>query len=101
MTPEAAVALARSKNHVVIIHKGRAFFNTTDESEAEKWRERGATLIPHYEEHEIAVRRKKGKRTVQGWEVHMLGALNVILAFNEDGDEVNVTNDALLGAVRG
>jgi hypothetical protein len=100
MTPEAAVALARSKGHVVIVHKGAVFFNTTDEAEAEKWRKLGANLVPHYDDIEIANRRKKGRRTVQGWEVHILGVLAPVIEEDADGDEVVVTAQALLAAAR-
>ena len=100
MTPEEAVSKIREDNHLVIVHRGAVFFNTTDKTEAERWQKLGATLIPHYDTPEIEHRAKKGRRTTQGWEVHVLGALTPEWTTDDDGDEVNVTNDALLAAAR-
>jgi len=100
MTPEEAVAAVRKADHIVIIHRGTAFFNTTDFSEAQRWQKLGATLIPHYNHDEVEHRAKKGRRTVPGWEVHLLGAVAPVYDTDADGDEVNVTNDALLAAAR-
>ena len=100
MTPEAVVAAARKKKHIVIVHRGSAFFNTTDSAEAEKWAAQGARIVPHYTESEIQTRSKKGRRTTQGWEVHLLGAVERIETPDADGDLVDITNDLLLAAAR-
>lgn len=99
MTPEEVIAAVRKAKRIVLVHRGQVFFNTTDEAEAEKWLKLGAYLEPHYSDVEIASRRKKGRRTIQGWEVHLLGACEPVY-IEQDGDEVNVTNDALLAAAR-
>lgn len=100
MTPEAAVAAVRKAGHIVIIHRGQVFFNTSNEAEAYKWEEKGALLVPHYTEEERQHRAKKGKRTQQGWEVHILGALTRIEVEDTDGDLVDLTKDHLLLAAR-
>lgn len=89
----------RKAGHVVIVHRGEVFFNTWDEPEARKWEDKGAILVPHWEELELAIRRKK-KVTTQGWEVHFLGALTRIELEDVDGDLVDVTKDELLAAAR-
>lgn len=100
MTPGEAVALVRKAGHIVIIHRGEVFFNTTNEAEALKWEEKGALLVPHYDAIELEHRRKKGRRTVMGWEVHFLGALTRIEYEDADGDLVDITKDELLAAAR-
>ena len=100
MTPEEAVAKARDKGHIVIIHRGHAFFNTTDHDEMRRWEKLGCVIVPHYTLEEIEHRKKKGRRTVPGWEVHMLGAVSKEWVTDVDGDEVDITNDALLAAAR-
>lgn len=100
MTPEQAIERVHKAKHIVIRYKGVCFFNTTDEAEAGRWQELGAELRPHYSEEEIQHRRKKGRRTLQGWEVHILGAVKPIEEENADGDLVNITADALLNASR-
>jgi hypothetical protein len=100
MTPAEAVLAVRKKGHVVIIHRGSVFFNTTDEAEALKWDDMGALLVPHYTEEEKQHRAKKGKRTLQGWEVHFLGACARIEVEDDDGDMVDLTKDHLLAAAR-
>lgn len=100
MTPAEAVALARKQGHVVIIHKGNAFINSFDEAETERWAKLGAHVVPHWDEIELAARRKKGKRTVLGWEVHLLGACAPVYKEDAGGDKVLITADALLNAAR-
>ena len=100
MTPGEAVTLVRSAGHIVCIHRGEVFFNTTDEKEALRWEEKGAMLVPHYDDEMIANRRKKMKAFKQGWEVHFLGALKRIEIEDVDGDLIDVTKDELLAAAR-
>ena len=100
MTPEEVIAKARGKGRIIIVHRGSAFFNTTDYDEAMRWEKLGCRIVPHYTLEEIEHRRKKGRRTVPGWEVHLLGACAPEYVQDADGDEVNVTNDALLAAAR-
>lgn len=100
MKPVDAVIAVRKAGHIVIIHRDSVFFNTTNEEEARKWDDKGALLVPHYSAEELEHRRKKGKRTTQGWEVHFLGALSRIEIEDVDGDFVDVTKDHLLAAAR-
>lgn len=74
MTPAEAVAAARKAGHIVIVHKGDIFINVTDETELRRWEKAGARIVPHFTLDEIEHRKRKGKRTLQGWEVHLLGA---------------------------
>ena len=100
MTPEECIVKIREAGRLVIVHKGAVFFNTTDQAEADRWLRLGAKLVPHYDDVEIANRAKKGRRTTQGWEVHVLTACDAEWVENTDGDSVNITNDALLAAAR-
>lgn len=95
MTPEEAIEKIRKADHVIVIHKSQVFFNTTNYDEALKWEGQGARIIPHYTLDEIAHRKKKGRHTVPGWEVHVLGCIDEIT----DEDEV-ITNEVLLLAAR-
>lgn len=99
MTPAEAVLAVRKAGHVVIIHRHAVFFNTWDEDEALRWEQKGALLVPHWEELEL-VRRRKKKVTKQGWEVHFLNALTKIEVEDVDGDLVDITKDELLAAAR-
>jgi hypothetical protein len=100
VTPAEAVLAVRAAGHIVIIHGGAVFFNTTDEAEARKWESKGALLVPHYSVEEHEHRKKKGRYTKQGWEVHFLGALPRIEILDTDGAMVDVTKDHLLAAAR-
>jgi len=100
VTPEETVEKVRKAGHIVIIHRGHAFFNTTDHAEMRRWEKLGCTIVPHYTLEEIEHRKRKGKRTLPGWEVHMLGAISREWTTDDDGDEVDITNDALLAAAR-
>jgi len=100
MTPEEAVTKVRDRGHIVIVHRGQVFFNTTDHDEMRRWEKLGCVIVPHYTLDEIEHRKKKGKRTLPGWEVHMLGAVEREWVRDDDGDEVDITNDALLAAAR-
>ena len=100
MKPAEAVLAVRKAGHIVIIHRGQCFFNTTSEAEALRWEEKGAFLAPHYTDEQIANRRRKGRSTTQGWEVHFLGALERVEIEDTDGDLVDVTKDELLAAAR-
>jgi hypothetical protein len=98
--PEEAVGKARAAGHIVIIHRGQAFFNSFDYDEALKWEKLGAVIVPHFTLDEIERRKRKGRRTVQAWEVHLLGACTPEWTEDADGDQVNITNDVLLAAAR-
>lgn len=100
MTPEAAVAAVRKAKHIVIVHRGHAFFNTHDYDEALKWEKQGARIVPHYDLEGLERRRKKGMHPVPGWEVHLLGACDKEWTEDENGDQVDITNDVLLAAAR-
>lgn len=100
MTPDEAVALARKQGHIVIVHRGEVFINSFDWAEAQKWEQKGAILVPHFNADEITNRRKKGKSTTAAWEVHLIGACARIEIEDSDGDLVDVTRDALLAAAR-
>lgn len=100
MTPEEVVTRVRSKDHVVIVYLSQVFFNTTDWDEAQRWEKLGCRIIPHYTLEEIEHRKKKGRSTLPGWEVHLLGACEREVEIDADGDEVDITNDALLAAAR-
>lgn len=100
MTPEEAIERVRKAQHIVIRHRGSCFFNTTDYDEALKWEGMGATIVPHYTLDEIEHRKKKGRHTKPGWEVHLLGVLAPIEEEDANGDLVNITADALLDAAR-
>lgn len=95
VTPEEIVERIRKANHIICIHRSQVFFNTTNYDEALKWEGQGARIIPHYTLDEIAHRRKKGRHTVPGWEVHVLGCCDPI---EEEGEII--TNEVLLSAAR-
>lgn len=100
MKPAEAVLAVRKAGHIVIIHRSEVFFNSWDEAEMRKWEQKGAIIVPHFNEEEIQIRRKKGKTTKPGWEVHFLNALTKIEIEDVDGDLVDVTKDELLAAAR-
>jgi hypothetical protein len=100
VTPEEAVAAVRKAGHIVILHKGQVFFNTTDHDEMRRWEKQGARVVSHYDLDEIERRKKKGRSTKQGWEVHLLGALQKEWIIDSDGEQIDVTPLALLNAAR-
>lgn len=100
MTPGEAVIAVRKAGHIVIIHAGAVFFNTSDEVEARKWEDRGAVLVPWYTDEEKTHFNKRQKRVTMGWEVHFLGALERIEMEDVDGALMDVTKDMLLAAAR-
>jgi hypothetical protein len=102
MTPEEVVERVTKARHILIRHRGVVFFNTHDYDEALKWEGLGARIVAHFDEDEIA-RRKKNKlrpNFVPGWEVHVLGCVDKEFVENDDGDIVDITNDVLLAAAR-
>ena len=100
MTPEEAIAKVRAKDRIILVHRSQVFFNTTDYAEAQRWEKLGCRIVPHYTLEEIERRKKKGRGTTPGWEVHLLGAISKETTIDADGDEVDITNDALLAAAR-
>ena len=100
MTPQMALAEVATLNAPIIIHRGQVFFNTRDPEEMQRWQARGARCVPHFTGEEVASRAARGQDSYDAWEVHILGTLNRVSAINEDGDEVDVTNDLLLAAAR-
>ena len=98
MTIEEAFIKAPSR---LIIHKGQVFFNTRSEQVRNEWEDLGALTVPFYDEEQMLLREKKGRPLdVQGWEVHLIGAIDPIFIEDTDGDEVNVTREMLLGKAR-
>jgi hypothetical protein len=85
----------------LLIHKGQVFFNTRDSNVRDEWEELGALCVPFYDEEQMELREKKGRPLdAQGWEVHLLGAIDPIWIEDTDGDELNVTRDVLLQKAR-
>ena len=98
MTPEQA--LAAVGDHILIRHAGQVFFNTTDEREAISWERQGARLRPHFTDMATATRKRLGNEPVQGWEVHIVGAVDPIWEDDGEGNEVEVTAERLLELAR-
>lgn len=89
MTPTEIVERVHKAKHILIVHRGDIFFNSFDYDEVLKWETLGARVVAHWDEDEIARRKKKGRSVHPGWEVHVQPLLDPL-----------IEKDALLAASR-
>lgn len=80
--------------HRLIIHRGQVFINVRNPEEAEYWRKRDCAVREWHSQWEL----RRG--ATQGWEVGLLGACDKVWVADEEGDEINVTQERLLAAAR-
>lgn len=86
----------------LILHHGQVFYNERSFEEAARWAELGCEIRPWYSEEDLVERRAQPgwDNRLQGWEVHLAGAVDPMIATTLDGLETDVTRQTLLLAAR-
>ena len=80
----------------LIIHGQGVFFNTFDQEEVAYWSHHGAKVREFYTDAELA----RLKNVNQGWEVHMLGAIDPVLVTKLNGETEDQTKTLLAAGAR-
>jgi hypothetical protein len=97
MTPGEILDLASEKK--LIIHRGQVFFNEWDHEEMRRFEQLGCRIVPWRTLEEVERARKRG-RPMQGWEVHLLAAVDPIIRESLTGERVDQTPGILLEEAR-